>query len=244
MMFLSCRHLRLALSCTTAAAGLICFGALAQPALAQTNDQISVNLVNLLVKQGVITRDAAAKLLKEASAPAAMPAKAQTPAAPETLPAPANGATRVQYVPPSVKDEIRADLKKEVIDQAKAENWARPNEIPAWTKRITISGDLRFRNEWDLYNKANDPELINFAAINANGPVDLNPNTNPGGIPFVNDTKNRYNQLSVRARLDIAADVSQWVSADLRLGTGQTNTPVSMTQILGGGLTKKTIWLD
>ncbi len=227
---------RAALVGSTALAALLS----ATAASAQASDPLSVNLINLLVKQHVITPDAAKQLLAEAQRQVA-----QTP--PQALPAPpppAPDATRIQYVPQIVRDQIRDDVAAKVIKQAKNENWAQPNQIPAWTQRITISGDVRFRNEWDLYSKTNDPFLVNYGAINANGPVDVNPNTNPAGIPFTNDTKNRYNQFAIRARLDVDAQVSQWVSADIRLASGSTNTPVSTTQLLGGGLTKKDIWLD
>jgi hypothetical protein len=219
----------------------------ALPVAAATSDPLSVNLINLLVKQHVITPTAAKQLLAEAqretAGTQAAPAS-PVPAAAAVTPPPAPGAARISYVPQLVRDQISDEVQQKVIAQAKTENWAQPNQIAPWTKRITISGDVRFRDEWDLYSRNNDPELINFAALNANGPIDVNPATNPAGIPFTNDTKNRYNQLAVRARLDVSAIVSPSVSADIRLGTGQSNSPVSTTQLLGGGLTKKDIWLD
>jgi hypothetical protein len=166
------------------------------------------------------------------------------PIATAGLPPPAAGATRIPYVPEIVKNQIRDEVRAEVIEEAKNENWAQPNQIPAWTKRIQISGDLRLRDEYDLYSKNNVNDLVNFAALNANGPTDVNPATNPTGVPILNTTRNRDSQLSVRARLDVLANPSPWVSADIRLASGQTNTPVSTTQLLGGGLVKKSIWLD
>jgi hypothetical protein len=229
------------------------------PALAQTagpSDSLTVNLMRLLVKQGVITQSAADQLVAQAQRETAEARAGDAPIA-SNLPPAAPGATRVPYVPQIVRDQIRDEVRTEVIQQAKLENWAQPNQIPEWTKRISISGDLRFRDEYDLYSKGrdvlvngklsqvgNDPDLINFAAFNANGPTDINPNTNPAGLPYLDTRENRDNQLAIRARLDILATPSPWVSADIRLASGSTNSPVSTTQYLGGGLTKKNIWLD
>ncbi len=55
---------------------------------------------------------------------------------------------------------------------------------------------------------------------------------------------NNLNQLSLRARLAMTADIFKGVSATIRLATGSDNSPVSTTQLLGGGLAKKDIWLD
>ena len=68
---------------------------------------------------------------------------------------------------------IRDEVRTEVLEEAKAENWAQPNEIPTWTKHIQISGDVRLRDEYDLYSKHNANDIINFAALNANGPTML-----------------------------------------------------------------------
>jgi len=228
----------------TVAASVLALAASAAPALAQSapSENLTVNLIHLMVKQGLLSQAAADQLLAQAereTAEARAGGAGDAPLA-SNLPAPAPGATRIPYVPQIVRDEI----KQEVIDQAKAENWAQPNAIPAWTKRIQISGDVRFRYEDDLYSKTNDPQIINFAALNANGPTDVNPNTNIAGVPILNTTKDRDNQAIVRARLDILANPSDWVTADIRLASGGTNSPVSTSQALGGGLTKKDFWLD
>jgi Putative porin len=222
------------------------------------SENLTVNLMRLLVRRGIIDQASSDALITEAeretaearaggatqaAAPAAPPAMAA--AAPPTtladgLPPPAPGSVRIPYVPQVVRDEI----KEEVIAQAKAENWALPNAIPEWTKRITISGDVRLRYEDDLYSKSNANDVINFAQLNLQGPVDVNPNTNPGGVPILDTTQNRDNQLFLRARLDIMANPTDFVTADIRLASGTTNTPVSTSQLLGGGLVKKDIWLD
>jgi hypothetical protein len=217
-----------------------------------------VNLIRLLVKQKVITQESANALLKEAEQEAAQAraAKGALPAAPVPIPTarpeappPAPGVVRVPYVPKVVRDQIRDEVKADVLKEAKAENWAQPNIFPDWVRRISWYGDFRGRDEFDLYGKDNIGSdgidgFVNYAAFNANGPTNVNPNNILNTIPFLNTTVNRYNVLSLRARFGFTADVADGVRVGVRLATGNDNSPVSTTQLLGGGLGKKNIWLD
>jgi len=232
-------------------AGVLALGAAVAPAFAETapSDQLSVNLLRLLVKQGVVSQSSADELLAEAERQTAA-GRAAVPMA--TAPPVAPGVTRIPYVPEVVKNQIRDEIRQEVMAQARSENWAQPEQIPEWTRRVSISGDLRMRDQFEVYSKSNigpsigqpGEGLIDFAALNANGPTDINYITNPGGLPFINTRKDRYNQLSLRARLAFQAEVSDQITAKVRIATGQNNTPVSTSQIMGGGLTKKQLWLD
>src|SRR6202050_283658 len=208
------------------AAAALCFGA--APADAQTDTGPSqsamVNLIHLLVKQKVITQQSGDALLQEAEHDAAQ-ARATKAAAPSAavpvpipaerpeLPAPAPGVVRVPYVPQIVRNQIRDEVKAEVIKEAKAENWAQPNAMPAWLKRFTWLGDFRFRDEFDLYGKNNIGSdgvdgFINYAQFNSNGPTNVSPYSILNTIPFLDTTANRYNQLSLRARFGFLADVT------------------------------------
>jgi hypothetical protein len=237
-------------------------GFIATSAAAQTESGPSqsamVNLIRLLVKQKVITQESANALLKEAEQEAAQAraVKSATPAAPVPIPTarpepppPAPGVVRVPYVPQIVRNQIRDEVKAEVLKEAKAENWAQPNIFPDWVRRISWFGDFRGRDEFDLYGKDNIGSdgidgYVNYAAFNANGPTDVNPVTFLTKIPFLNTTVNRYNLLSLRARFGFTANVADGVQVGIRLATGNDNSPVSTTQLLGGGLGKKNIWLD
>ena len=68
---------------------------------------------------------------------------------------------RVQYVPEFIKKQIADQVKQQVVQQAKDENWAAPNALPEWTKRIKITGDFRVRYEWDLFDKRNAAGFVN-----------------------------------------------------------------------------------
>ena len=234
----------------------------ASPAFAQSDDVPSqsamVNLIHLLVKQGVITQKAGDALLRQAESEAAQARnaapkqKGQTSVAtlpmPETAaepPPPPNGTVRVPYIPAVVKKQITEQVKQDVMAQAQAEGWAQPKSLPNWLKHVTFSGDMRFRDEQDLFGSNNvGYEFINYAAFNANGPTDVNPATLQNTIPFLNTTESRYNQLSIRVHLGLVAQVTDKVLFGIRLASGNDNGPVSTTQLLGGGLDKKNLWLD
>ena len=64
------------------------------------------------------------------------------------------GDVRVPYIPQTVRDQIRDEVKAEVMTQAKEENWAQPNTFPDWVSRITVEGDVRVRDESRLYSAA------------------------------------------------------------------------------------------
>jgi hypothetical protein len=202
-----------------------------------SSETMALNLVRLLVQQGVITQAAADALVQKAQADAR-----QAPASSGEAPPP--GVIRVPYVPEVVRNEIREELKRDVMAQAKAEGWASPHALPDWLDHVTWFGDFRLQDQFNLYSKGNDNPIIDYATFNANGPTDINANTNPHGLPFLNTLTNRLNQVSVRARFGVRFDVNDNVSMTFRLASGSNNGPVSTTQLLGGGLTKKDVWLD
>ena len=218
--------------------------ALAQETPPSPSDKLAVNLVRLLAKQGIITTQQADGLIAEAEQQTAA-GRAQAPmATAAAMPPPAPGVLRVPYVPEVVKAQIREEIKAEVMAQARSENWAQPDALPGWINRIEWSGDLRLRSEFDVFDKSNTNEFLDFAAFNASGPTDINPDTNPNGLPFLNTRQNRDNLWVLRARLALAANLSDRVQAGVRIATGRDNGPVSTNNGLGGGFSKKDLWLD
>ena len=106
------------------------------------SETVAVNLIRLLVKQGTITQAAADGLLKQAQDEANQ-AKWPPPAHAGGLPPPAPGVIRVPYVPQVVRDQIRDEVKQDVMAQAKSEGWASPGARPDWINHIQWSGDFR-----------------------------------------------------------------------------------------------------
>src|SRR3546814_12514823 len=74
--------------------------------------------------------------------------------------------------------------------------------------------------------------------------LDMNADTNPGGFPLLNTTRDRNNRINIRARIGLTAHVTDGVTAGVRLASGNDDSPVSTTQSLGGGFGNKDIWLD
>ena len=121
---------------------------------------MSINLINILVKQGVLKEDQAQALIKQAedesyvarqaakdaTAKADEAAKAATAA---TAAANPPGTKHVTYVPEIVKRELREEIKAEVMAKAEKENWASPGAYPEWAQRIHFSGDFRARYQGD-----------------------------------------------------------------------------------------------
>ncbi|MVV47957.1 hypothetical protein EJA72_06825 [Pseudomonas sp. PB120] len=210
------------------------------------SENATINLIRLLVEQGVLKQDKADKLIAQAQSEADQARKAAT--APTAVaasgPAAAPGDVRVQYVPAAVRDQIRDQVKAEVMATAKQENWAQPNTFPDWVSRISFDGDIRLRDESRYYSGTNSNEIVDFAKLNNNGPYDVNPNSSTNLPPLLNTREDRENLFRLRARLGMKAEIAPEWTAGIRIGTGSDNNPVSTTQTLGGGFAKKDIWLD
>jgi hypothetical protein len=206
--------------------------------------QTTMNLIDALVDTGVLTREKADELIKAAEAKAAKTAaKAKK-----------DSTVRVQYVPESVKAEIREQLKQEVLAQARTEGWAAPNAIPEWTERIKIEGDLRVRYQDDSFPKSNTP-IAGFAPGAAGNPAALNTDypfatrfpagvdLDDNGLPTGNATED-VNRLRLRARLGVLAKINDTVSAGMRFTTGNVTDRVSTNQTLGSGFNKYSFLVD
>ncbi|MFJ4142621.1 putative porin [Pseudomonas sp. NPDC089734] len=219
------------------------------------SENATINLIRLLVQEGVLKKEKADGLIAQAEKEALQARQASSGSTVVTNPGAAPGEVRVQYVPNIVREQIRDQVKAEVMATAKKENWAQPNTFPDWVSRISFDGDIRLRNESRFYaggNEttsfvnpgANSNEIIDFAELNNNGPYDVNPNTGTSLPPLLNTREDRENLFRIRARLGMKALISPEWTAGIRIGTGSDNNPVSTTQTLGGGFAKKDIWLD
>jgi hypothetical protein len=222
----------------------------------------TINLINLLVKQGVLGEEQAATLIKQAddeayvARQAVRDATVKADGAEKTAATAADavsppGTKRVVYVPEIVKKQLRDDIKREVMEKAEREHWASPGALPEWATRIRVSGGLRVRHESDFFPKGNDPfSAVNYHAINTGSPYNTlggdNANANPYFWPTYNVDQDRQRER-LRARLAVDADLFEGFSAGLRLATGDSNAPISFNQTLGGSggnFSKYGIWLD
>lgn len=225
---------------------LTLFGALS-PAYANEKEELlllkttTINLIEQLVKQGVITEKVANDMLKKADAEAKAELET-TKANPAKEAAPAPDEVRVAYVPEFVKDEIRQQVRRElkdevvtdVVQKAKSEKWGTPEAMPDWVNRFKLSGDMRLRNQDDFMAADNAPvpgqphPYPNFRAINAAGGIQ---NTRPENL-FLNTQEDRQ-RFRARVRLGIDAKVTDSLMAGIRLASGNMPDPVSTNQTMG-----------
>jgi hypothetical protein len=237
---------------------VLCVLVAVQASRAQSDDDTgsaTEKLIQLLIEKGVVTKDQVGPLLQQAreeakqtiaarkprrnaaAKPGAMPAAtlpAETPPPPNTV--------RVQYVPQIVRDQIEKDVREQMMQQAKAEGWASPGQAaPEWTQRVHVYGDIRLRGERILEDRGNGP-LVDFNSINSGPGFDINSGDYP---PTLNTLEDRT-RFRVRARIGIAAQINDWVTADFRIATGNDDSPVSDYQTLGqsGDFTKYALWID
>ncbi|OYW44775.1 MAG: hypothetical protein B7Z08_06145 [Sphingomonadales bacterium 32-68-7] len=193
---------------------------LALPGLAAAQDRptdpSTVDILDVLVEKGVLTRQDADGVLSEARR------RAETREA----------VVRVPYVPEAVREQIRDEIRQEVIETAKAEGWAQPGSPrPSWLDRLTFSGDVRVRGEGLLYQGTNTPLVIDTNAVNEDGEY-----SELEVLPFRNTIDNRV-RGRVRARFGVDVAINDYVSAGVRFATGDlrdsTSTNATLTRSFG-----------
>ena len=207
----------------------------------ETLKQTTINLIQILVQQGVLTQDKADALVQQAEVKAqatvaaqkaqaaAMPAATVTDAAASAAAAaPRAGEVRVRYLPESVKKEITDSVREEVVAQAKIERWGDVNAVPEWVDRLKWSGDIRVGYENDNFGSANAPEVY----------------FQTQGDTSVKNTLVTQEMMRLRARLALDATVSPETSAGFRLTTGNSADPTSTSQTLGQYDEKYSFTLD
>lgn len=188
-----------------------------------------VNLLQALVDQGVITREKAAQMVKSAQDKAATDATA--------LAKSEEGAVRVPYVPQIVKDEIAKQVAEQikpevvagVLREAKTEKWGVPGALPEWLTRTRVAGEVTLREEGLFYDSNNaHNQFPNYFAINSAGSF-----AKAGANAFLDDNETRI-RFRGRARLGVDSDITDSITAGVRLVTGNTSDLVSETQTIDG----------
>lgn len=217
---------------------LLAAGLLALPVAAQTSDKEEIArlrattqaLIDALVAQGLLTRDKAEAILKQAQASAAAPVP--------QVQAQADGAKpnvlRIPYVPETVRRQMRDEIKAEVLAQAKGERWGQPGALPEWMDWVRVGGDLRVRAQSEFFDDQNVPAEI-FRAQTAS----------PAWAPDLTNTTIDRQRMTLRARLEVEAKLSEQLQAGLRIATGSTGSSATSTsQTLGNDFNRYTLGLD
>ncbi|ODT80842.1 MAG: outer membrane receptor for ferric coprogen and ferric-rhodotorulic acid [Nitrosomonadales bacterium SCN 54-20] len=184
--------------------------------------ETTLNLIHLLVEQGVIKQEVADEMIRKAEQKAkASQQQAREQSGQPQAGEPKKGEVRVTYVPEHIKKEIRDQLREEVVGQAKQERWGNVNATPEWLDRFTLEGDIRLREQADFFGDRNAP-AANFQAI---------------GQQIDNTTKDSHHRERIRMRLGINANVTQGIDLGLRLTTGNVNGPAVTGDLMGGSPT-------
>jgi hypothetical protein len=195
----------------------------------------TMSLIELLVQEGVLSKDKADALLKQAQQArekakeeAEALAAQEAPAAEKT----AEGqpkSIRVQYVPEHVKNEMRAEIEQEVMKKLNYKAGERLG-IPDWIDRIEWTGELRLRYQEDMFSDNNAiPGVLNTSEIQ---------NIN------VNNTTEDRERHRVRALFGANLHINDWLNGGIRFTTGLLQTPVTPNQTEGFSQGKFVFGLD
>lgn len=239
------RHLRAVIATVlVAAAPGVVHAATEQQNLEELRNTV-INLLQALVDQGLMTREKAATLVKQAQEKAAADAVA---AAKKD-----EGAVRVPYVPQMVKDEIAKQVAEQVtpsvvqgvVTEAKSEGWGVPGALPDWLGRVRVIGDIRVRAQGDFFATNNyyapSPFWLDFNAINAAGGFNKAITANTA---YLNVTENDQ-RLRLRARFGAISDVTPDWQAGFRISTlGNAADPDSESQNQGTTSAKYIVGID
>src|ERR1700733_909573 len=131
-----------------------------------------INLLQALVDQGVISKEKAAQMVKQAQDKAAADATAVAKSE--------EGAVRVPYVPQIVQDQIAKQVEEQVkpgvvadvVKEAKTEGWGVPGALADWLTRTRVTGEVTLREEDVLYPAGNvQNTYLNYYAINQAGSI-------------------------------------------------------------------------
>jgi hypothetical protein len=183
-------------------------------------DASTAKLVKLLVQEGILSKEKADLLLKQVEEDTPRNAAESQPKAAPTDPlavSDVNGKViRMQYVPEFVKQEMREEIKKDVIAHAKTEQWGDQKPLPSWLDRFTWSGDVRLRHDNVDFAEGNAPPGVFRLA----------------GVDIDNTQVDRL-RWRARARINMDVKLTDHWTAGVRLATNGENGPVAANQTLG-----------
>jgi hypothetical protein len=216
------------------------------PAKADADAKIA-RLLQLLVDKRIVTSKQAHALLQETEAPRKPTPRPQETGTQATEPPGRKSEIRVTYVPSFIRKQIADEVRAQVMGQVQQEGWAEPNALPEWTKNFKLYGDMRVRYERDAFDSGNYNQFVNFASINNGSAFDFGNYVagNSAAPPFLNTSEDR-NRERVRARIGMEAFIDDGWTANIRIGTGSDQGPVTPNQTLGqpGDFSKYQAYID
>lgn len=190
----------------------------------------TINLIDLLVQEGVLPKNKADAIVKQATEQASRQAKqsAELDSFFNTQDKKEDKSVRVQYVPEYVKAEMRQDIEKEVMAKLNYKGEERL-ALPSWLDRFSFHGDMRLRGQFDRFSDEN----ASLAELN-NPLRDLN-------LQNASDDRRR---LRVRARFGTDVRINDWLTGGMQFVTGLLDTPLTPNQTQGMAQGKYIFGLD
>lgn len=226
-------------------------------------ENVTLNLINRLVQRGILTKEDAGDLIRQAKEDAqrvsqqtqvtqqaaTQAAAAQQLAMEAAAPPSSDESVSVSYVPEIVKTEMRDEIKRDVMAAAQSEGWAQPN-VPEWLRKFRPFMDFRTRYQGNNFATNNGTDIfdtMNFNAVNTGWPVNLM--AIPGATPYYNyfgyyqaqnpigpptyNATQQRDMVRVRFRFGADMDLGDNFTSGFRIGTGQNGNPVSENQTFG-----------
>jgi hypothetical protein len=191
----------------------------------------TTNLIELLVQEGVLSKQKADALLQKAAADAkqaTQQAEVRDDVKNEVNKAMDEKTVRVQYIPQHVKQAMREEIEHDVMEKLNYKSGERLG-VPEWIDRISFHGDIRLRGQADEFSEENtDIFLLNDVKRDMN---------------LLNSTDERR-RARIRARLAADMQINDWLSGGLQFVTGQQTTPVTPNQTEGIAQGKYQFTLD
>ena len=169
---------------------------------------VTINLINKLVKRGILDADEAKEMIRQAEAEAeavrsqsqtdmvaiaqaaAVQVVAATAPVESGLPAASSDDIRVTHIPQPVKDQMKEEIKLELATDKVSNQLSSAVRLPKWVQDVKPFLDIRVRYEGDFFPTGNDNTgaFPNFNAINTGASFD---STGTQFAPQLNVDQNR-----------------------------------------------------
>lgn len=198
----------------------------------------TTNLIELLVQEGVLSKQKADTLLQKAAADAkasqeahqaSQQAELRDDVKNEVNKAMDEKTVRVQYIPQHVKQAMREEIEHDVMEKLNYKAGERLG-VPEWIDRISFHGDIRLRGQADEFPGGNE----DYVVLNDINGRDMN----------LNNSSEERRRLRIRARLAADIHFNDWLTGGLQFVTGQQTTPVTPNQTEGIAQGKYQFTLD
>lgn len=202
-----------------------------------------LGLMESLVKNGVLPRAKVDAMMREAETKAV--------ARLEQLPPPELGAdgkkvVRVQYVPESLKAQMREQIKAEVLAQTGNGRLMAADASGEVQSRFRFEGDVRVRGEATRLGADNTAVKSYDSASRVTRLPEFLAQGGPTKDLHTGNSQSDSSRERLRARIGVEADITEMITASVALSTGSTSSPTSTNQTLGGNnfFNKSSIVLD